>query len=339
MKNRFNVGDKVRLMSHAADCEVSRIVSDRQIAIRDENGFEYTVNISEIVPLFNSENISAKEQADAQEEIIKQNKSKSLLPFFSNAESLYLCATPENFNALLNTSYKVHLVNASKNIVLYSLQQVNVAEETSSYGVLNAGEEAYAGAFSQGKKPDAVLLQLKCIIHADESKVVERQFSFSPEDFTNEKLFHSPELFRKHILSVDCFAKREIKISEADITKMADHFTSPAKKVVKEKVRGRKNTDESLLLTNEKTVDLHVEELTNDYNHMSNAEIMALQLNHFHKELDKAILNHYYRIIFIHGKGNGVLKGRIRNELDAMNLGYKDADTGKFGFGATEVLL
>jgi dsDNA-specific endonuclease/ATPase MutS2 len=94
-----------------------------------------------------------------------------------------------------------------------------------------------------------------------------------------------------------------------------------------------------MLLTNEKTVDLHVEELTNDYTHMSNAEIITLQLNHFHKELDKAILNHYYRIIFIHGKGNGILRGRIRSELDAMKLKYRDADTNRFGFGATEVLL
>ena len=72
---------------------------------------------------------------------------------------------------------------------------------------------------------------------------------------------------------------------------------------------------------------------------MSNAEIISLQLNHFRKELDTALLKHYYRIIFIHGKGNGVLRNRIRNELDAMKLKYKDADTGRFGFGATEVLL
>jgi hypothetical protein len=310
------------------------------VEIRDENGFQYTVNINKIVPLFDTEKISAKEQPVAQQEIISQIKSESLLSFFNNTESLFLCAVPENFDALLNTSYKVHLINSSEETILYSLQQINTSEETSAYGVLEAGEETFAGTFSPGKKPSAVLLQLKCIVHSDKSKVIERQFAFSAEDFTNEKLFYSQELFRKHVLSLDCFAKSEIKISEGDITKLADHFSSPAKKVsVEEKGRKRKSSGELHLLTNEKTVDLHIEELTDDYNHMGNAEIITLQLNHFRKELDAAILNHYYRIIFIHGKGNGVLKSRVRNELDAMSLKYKDADTGKFGFGATEVLL
>ena len=93
------------------------------------------------------------------------------------------------------------------------------------------------------------------------------------------------------------------------------------------------------MFSNEKTVDLHIEELTDDYSGMNNSEMLHLQLSHFHKELDDAMLHHYYRIIFIHGKGNGILKNRIRKELDRMNLKYRDAETSKFGFGATEVLL
>jgi hypothetical protein len=340
VKNRFSIGDKVRLMDEAAEGEISAIISDKLVEIRDENGFEYTVNINKIVPLFDTKKISGTEEAGTQQEVIPQSKSESFLSFFNNAESLFLCAVPENFDALLNTSYKVYLVNLCEEIILYSLQQANATQEASAYGVLNAGEETFIGTFSAGKKLSAVQLQLKCILHADESKIMERQFSFSAEDFTNEKRFHSHELFRKHILSFDCLAASEIKISEGDITKLADYFSSPERRVsVKEERRGGKASGESPLLTNEKTVDLHIEELTDDYNHMSNAEIITLQLNHFRRELDSAILNHYYRIIFIHGKGNGVLKGHIRNELDAMKLRHRDADTGKFGFGATEVLL
>lgn len=340
VKNRFKVGDKVQLMDEAAECEVIHIVSDKMVKVRDENGFEYTVNISEIVPLFNAGNFSDKQKTEVSTTNIIQDKSESLLSFFSNAASLFLCAVPENFDSLLNTPYKVYLVNSSEEIILYSLHQQNVSEEASSYGMLNPGEEIFAGVFSHGKKASAVLLKLKCIIHSDESKIVERQFLLSPENFTNEKLFHSNELFRKHILSFDCLARDEIKIPDKDITKLVDHFSSPAKKITaKEKERKEKKHGEPLLLTNEKTVDLHIEELTDDYNHMSNGEIISLQINHFHKELNSAILNHYYRIIFIHGKGNGVLRSRIRSELDSMNLKYKDVDTGRFGFGATEVLL
>lgn len=337
MKRRFKTGDKVRLIDEAIECEVSRIVSDRMVEIRDENGFEYTVNINEIVPLFDGGNFA--EEKPAVQEVPAPTKSESLLPLFNNTESLFLCAVPENFDTLLNTVFKVYLVNTSEEIILYSLHQPNAQEEAESYGVLHSDEEFFAGTFSPTRKPHGVLLQLKCIIHSDESKIIERQYSFSSEDFTNEKLFHSRELFRKHVLSFDCFAKEDIKIPDKDITKLVDHFFSPDKKITAKEKPARKKSSEPVLLTNEKTVDLHIEELTDDYHHMSNAEIITLQLNHFHKELDAALRKHFYRIIFIHGKGNGVLKSRIRSELDDMKLKYKDADTNRFGFGATEVLL
>src|SRR5258706_871383 len=335
--NRFRVGDKVRLMDEAVACEVSRIISDKLVELHDEIGFKYTVNIGEIVPLFEGGAYSAEEKTDSPTESIIQNKPEPLIQFFSNTASLFLCAVPENFDSLLNTPYKIYLVNSSEEIILYSLFQSNA--EASSYGVLNAGKEIFGGIFSPLKKSSSVFLKLNFIVHSPESKIATRELLVSPEDFTDEKLFHSRELFRKHILSFDCFAKDEIQIPDKDITKLIDHFSPVEKKVRKEKVPSRKRTNEPLLLENEKTVDLHIEELTEDYSHMSNAEIISLQLNHFHKELDTAMLKHYYRIIFIHGKGNGVLRKRIRNELDAMNLKYKDADTSRFGFGATEVLL
>jgi hypothetical protein len=337
VNNRFRIGDKVRLMDEAVECEVSRILSDKLVEIRDENGFEYTVNINEIVPLFDGGTFSADEKTNVPEESIVQSKHESFVQFFVNAASLFLCAVPEDFDSLLNTSYKIYLVNSSEEIILYSLFQANA--EASSYGVLNAEEEIFAGTFSPVKKSSSLSLKLNFIIHSAENKIAIREFLLSSSDFTDERRFHSHELFIKHILSFDCFEQDEIKIPDEDITKLVDHFSPAEKKVPKEKTRTRKKTSEPSLLTNEKTVDLHIEELTDNYTHMSNAEIISLQLSHFRKELDTALLNHYYRIIFIHGKGNGVLRSRIRSELDAMKLKYKDADMARFGFGATEVLL
>ena len=336
----FKVGDKVRLIDETAECEVSRIISDNSVAIRDENGFEYTVNVREIVPLFKSENLSPAVKTDiVPENIIPviQTQTNSLLRFFGNTSSLFLCAAPEKSDSLLNTPYSIYVVNTSEEIVLYSLHLSAVKKEA-AYGILKPREETFAGSFSPRKVTSRITLKLKAIIHSAE-KILIREFSFTSDDFTNEKLFHSNQLFIKHILSFDCFAQEEIKIPDEDITKLVDHFSPTQKKApVKEKVQKRKNTDEPLL-TNEKTVDLHIEELTDDYSLMSNADIITLQLNHFHKELDTAILKHYYRIIFIHGKGNGVLRNRIRTELDALHLKYRDADTSRFGYGATEVLL
>jgi hypothetical protein len=229
VKNRFRVGDKVRLMDEATACEVSGILSEKLVKVRDENGFEYTVNVNKIVPLFSTQKITTEEQMENPVEISLQTKFESLLQYFGNTPSLFLCVTPENFDSLLNTSYKIYLVNSSQQTILYSLRQINAEE--ASYGILNTGEEIWTGTSFPTKKPPGILLQLKCIIHSDESKITERQLSLSPEDFTNDRLFHSAELFKKHILSFDCLAQSEVKIPDSDITKLVDHFSTQEKKV------------------------------------------------------------------------------------------------------------
>jgi dsDNA-specific endonuclease/ATPase MutS2 len=80
--------------------------------------------------------------------------------------------------------------------------------------------------------------------------------------------------------------------------------------------------------------------LIDDYKNLSNAEIMQIQLKKFRKEMDHAIKNHYHKIIFIHGVGNGVLRTEILRELRAYTgVRYTDAPFEKYGFGATEVIL
>jgi hypothetical protein len=87
-------------------------------------------------------------------------------------------------------------------------------------------------------------------------------------------------------------------------------------------------------------VDLHIEELLDNYTHLSNGEILEIQLRHFRKNLEKAIEKGEHKIVFIHGVGNGVLKKEIRKILETYEgISYQDASFKKYGFGATEVLI
>jgi dsDNA-specific endonuclease/ATPase MutS2 len=87
-------------------------------------------------------------------------------------------------------------------------------------------------------------------------------------------------------------------------------------------------------------VDLHIEELTDDYKHLTNGEIVLIQLRHARAIVDKARQNKVNKIVFIHGKGRGTLK----QELLHLLAGYTfvevyDASFKRYGGGATEVRI
>lgn len=88
-------------------------------------------------------------------------------------------------------------------------------------------------------------------------------------------------------------------------------------------------------------VDLHMEKLSQLQKSLSPCEILPFQIQHFEKELDRAIADQLEKIIFIHGAGNGVLRQEIHKKL-SRNQGiryFKDAQKERFGYGATEVGL
>ena len=335
---KFKPGDKVQLINEAVEATVSKIHSETDLFVLDENGFEYKVKISEIVPLFDFKTIDGNESDGAVSDLSGFTE-KSILKYFKNHPSCFLCFVPHDSENLLHSEYSVIIVNTSDETLMYSIYFTEDASGYSSYGVVEPGNEIVSGITGNDFPVPRFKFLLRFIIHSVKSKTGQREFSFTPEDFLDEKLFLSRDLFRNHILAFDLHANDEMEIPEGEIKKLVDYFTPEKIKPVKETAPARKRNDETLLFTNEKTVDLHIEELADDYAGMSNGEMINLQLSHFRKELDSAMLNHYYRIIFIHGKGNGVLRNRIRTELETMNLKFKDADTAKFGFGATEVML
>jgi hypothetical protein len=87
-------------------------------------------------------------------------------------------------------------------------------------------------------------------------------------------------------------------------------------------------------------VDLHIEKLVDSYSHLTNGQIVVIQLNVFERKLAAAIRNKADKIVFIHGVGNGVLKAEIRKILNSYeNLVFYDASYTRYGFGATEVII
>lgn len=140
--------------------------------------------------------------------------------------------------------------------------------------------------------------------------------------------------------------KRNEEPKKIDLPKIdPDVFLSEVKKIPVDKVIREKENHQPKKISKSRTpiegeVDLHIENLLPTHRGMSNAEIIDVQLRHFTKELDNAIRNNYYKIVFIHGVG----KGRLREEIVAIlktytGVTYRYASYERYGWGATEVLI
>ena len=88
-------------------------------------------------------------------------------------------------------------------------------------------------------------------------------------------------------------------------------------------------------------IDLHIEKIRDDYQFLDTGEMLQIQLNHFRKALDAAIVHQMPNIIFIHGAGNGILRHELHKQLGKHPkvATFMDAQKEKFGYGATRVML
>ena len=87
-------------------------------------------------------------------------------------------------------------------------------------------------------------------------------------------------------------------------------------------------------------VDLHIGELVDNIAGMNSHDMFLLQINHFLKTLESAMVNNFRKVTYIHGVGNGVLKNAIIEKLkDYEGLENKSASLADYGQGAIDVLI
>jgi hypothetical protein len=88
-------------------------------------------------------------------------------------------------------------------------------------------------------------------------------------------------------------------------------------------------------------IDLHIQKLVKKYEHMSNADILKIQLSAFEDYLSKALMFRLPKVYAIHGIGKGKLKREIENllneypDIKSFNNNYHPA----YGYGATEIII
>ena len=88
-------------------------------------------------------------------------------------------------------------------------------------------------------------------------------------------------------------------------------------------------------------VDLHANEVLDSTAGLSAGDILNYQLDVFRKTLEEHKQKKGQKIVFIHGKGEGVLRHALINELKYKykKYTYQDASFQEYGYGATQVTI
>ncbi|MBA2563614.1 MAG: Smr/MutS family protein, partial [Chitinophagaceae bacterium] len=88
-------------------------------------------------------------------------------------------------------------------------------------------------------------------------------------------------------------------------------------------------------------IDLHIEKLSDNWKHLSNFEILTIQLKTFEKYYYLSVAHHQSNLTVIHGIGSGKLRDEIHEILKYKKevKSFVNQYHPNFGYGATEIFF
>lgn len=313
----MNIGDKVRLL-HGNEEGVIRKISGSKVEIEIEDGFRIPAMKNEVVVI------------SASERLIFGEKEKDIPVIGSQKESIstkdtgvFLSYIPLNDQVhavfISNNSSKPYMAIVSE---VYGTNAQTILADTLLPSKSQKITEKNIRDFEEWPHLMIQLIQINKKIEKSEP-IVSKTYKFKASAFFKSKGI-APILNKTgYVFNVNEQAK------PLDIGALNQELQSIQPKPSASFPRPPKE------------IDLHIEKLTKDYEFMSNAEMLKLQLETFERNLNYAIASAMDEITFIHGLGNGVLRKEIHKYLSQLpNIKYfKDAQKSPFGYGATLVRI
>jgi hypothetical protein len=357
---RFNVGDRVKFLNEKGGGIVTKIISSSLVQVAIEDGFEIPTMTSDLVKVEDDDQISDYYERMAQAPVPApagnqppENIEDRITPLVRYAsrqnfqQGVYLAFVPHEQKWLITGPVDIYLINYTDFDLLFSLF---LREENGGYtGVDYDAVSALSKCLLNTIQRDDIGMWgegiIQTLFHKDHiAKVLvpgSATFRIRPVKFVREANYIQsvflPEraiIISMHTIDESTAATGEGKEAASDKELPPPH--THAKNAVTPAL-----IDRHRIAARVAEVDLHISALKDDYKDLKNHEILGIQSDYFIRTLESAIENHYYKIYFIHGVGNGTLKAKVQEYLKDYNesLEYRDAPYDKYGTGAVEVVI
>lgn len=375
----MKIGDKVRFLSEVGGGVVTGFQGKDIVLVEDADGFDIPMPIRECVVVetddYNIPTPASKAAANKRKAEEEQARSASPVARPASAPSVqesqadrlakpqvspfrqpemkggdvlnvYLAFVPEDIKAVSTTPFEAYLVNDSNYYMYYTYLSAEGKSWTArSHGLIEPNTKLLLEEFEKSELNDRERVAVQFVAFKDN-----RSFQLKPavtvevridtvkfyklHTFRDTEFFETPALMYdivRNDLPVKQVYVSADELQEVLIQKKA--VDAPAKPQTLVKRGGTKN---GII-----EIDLHIAELLDDTHGMSNSEILAYQLDKFREVMEQYKNKREQRIVFIHGKGDGVLRKALLDELKRKYPAcrHQDASFQEYGFGATMVTI
>ena len=375
----MKIGDKVRFLSEIGGGVVTGFRGKDIVLVEDADGFDIPMPVRECVVIetddYNVPTPASKAAANKKKAEEQQARSASVIvkPTSSTSSGIesqagrlakpqvsvyrqpemkggdvlnvYLAFVPEDIKAVSTTPFEAYLVNDSNYYMYYTYLSAEGKSWTArSHGLVEPNTKLLLEEFEKSELNDRERVAVQLVAFKDNRSfamkpVINVEIRIDTVKFYKLHTFQHTDFFQTPALMYDIvkndLSAKQVYVSAEDLQdallqrKEADAPAKP-QTIIK---RGGKNEIVE--------VDLHIGELLDDTHGMSNSEILNYQLDKFREVMERYKNKREQRIVFIHGKGDGVLRKALLDELKRKYPVCKaqDASFQEYGFGATMVTI
>ena len=373
----MKIGDKVRFLSEVGGGVVTGFQEKDIVLVEDADGFDIPMPVRECVvietddynvptPAARAAKKRLENQSAARTDAATTEASSSTLGSGWKAEhpvkpqvsvyrqpevkggdvlNVYLAFVPEDIKAVSTTPFEAYLVNDSNYYMYYTyLSAEGKSWTTRSHGLLEPNTKFLLEEFEKSELNDREHVAVQLVAFKDNrafamKPAVNVEIRIDTVKFYKLHTFRQTDFFETPALMYDVVKNdlpaKQVYVSAEDLQdalmkkKTVEHPSAP-RTIVK---RGGKNEIIE--------VDLHIGELLDDTHGMSNREMLNYQLDKFREVMEQYKNKREQRIVFIHGKGDDVLRKALLDEMKRKYSACKtqDASFQEYGFGATMVTI
>jgi hypothetical protein len=347
----MNIGDKVRFLSEVGGGIVKGFQGKDTVLVEDADGFDIPMPVRECVVIETDDyNIARKPAksapAEPQKPVAPEVPAIRKQPEMRGGDTLnvYLAYVPDDIKSVTSTPFTAYLVNDSNYYLYYTyLSAEGKAWRARSFGMVEPNMKYVLEEFDKSALNEMEHVAVQIVAFKDKKTfalkpAVSVELRVDTVKFYKLHTFRESEFFAEPALIYDIIrndeAAKQVYVNADDIRNAllqkaeVDH---PKQKPAA-KHGGKQDVIE---------VDLHIGELLDDTRGMSNGEMLNYQLDKFREVMNQYRNKREQRIVFIHGKGDGVLRKAIIDELKRKYSAcrYQDASFQEYGFGATLVTI